>query len=78
MQSVFTLNANDLDGNVILALKQLFGSREIEITVRDTQSNSSVDETEYLLGNAANKRHLLSSLEELRTGHKQSIDSKIL
>lgn len=55
MQSVFTLNANDLDGNVILALKQLFGSREIEITVRDTQSDSSVDETEYLLGNAANK-----------------------
>ena len=62
MQSVYHLNANELDDRFLESLKVLFGDRRIEIVV------SSVDETEYLLSNPANREHLLRAIKNVEEG----------
>ena len=59
MQSVYRVNARELDDHFLENLKELFGDRDIEIVV------SSVDETEYLLGNESNRSHLVRAMKNV-------------
>ncbi len=59
MQSVYRINASELDDRFLENLKAVFGDQQIEIVV------SSVDETEYLLSNEANRSHLLRAIQNV-------------
>jgi antitoxin YefM len=59
MQTIFQMNADELDQNFLESLKTLFKNKEIEITV------SERDETEYLLRSPANRQHLLRAIREI-------------
>ncbi len=60
MQTTYRVRANELNNDLIRSLKSAYSDREIEITVNEVQ-----DETEYLLGSAANREHLLKAVADL-------------
>ena len=62
MQTVYRLNAAELDYHFFESLKRLFKDKEIEIIV------SEIDETAYLMSTAANRKHLLSAIKNLENG----------
>ena len=59
MHTVYRLNANELNGQFVEALRTLFKDKEIEIMV------SEVDETAYLLQTEANRTHLLRAVQNI-------------
>lgn len=61
MISTYRLKADELNANFIKALKNTYQHREIEIIVQDVE-----DETEYLLRSDANRKHLLTAIENVR------------
>ena len=62
MDAVFHMDASELDEAFLEGLKQTFQHRRVEIVVRET------DETDYLLRSPANRKALLSALEDLDAG----------
>jgi antitoxin YefM len=62
MQTVYRLNADELNHQFLEALQTLFKDREIEITVSD------VDETAYLLRSEANRVRLLQAVQNINDG----------
>lgn len=60
MVSTFTLRTDELNETLIETIKKLFVDKEIEIIVQDVQTD-----TDYLLKNPANKKHLLESISSL-------------
>jgi antitoxin YefM len=60
MHSVYRINTNELDPSFIDALKVTYPDKEIEIVVYE------VDETAYLLGSEANKKHLLKAIKNVK------------
>jgi len=60
VQTTYRVRANELNNDLIRSLKSAYSDREIEITVNEVQ-----DETEYLLGSAANREHLLKAVADL-------------
>ncbi len=72
MYSTYRLNANELNNNFLDGLKEMFKDKNIEITVTE------YEETEYLLGNDANKKRLLEAIDNVNS-RKNLIeaDSKI-
>jgi antitoxin YefM len=62
MDAVFHMDASELDEAFMEGLKQTFQHRRLEIVVRET------DETEYLLRSHANRRALLSAMEDVEAG----------
>jgi len=62
METVFRLKASEVDNGFLAMLKTLFKKREIEITVTDIIN----DETEFLLKNPNNRKHLLEAIEEVK------------
>jgi len=60
MQSIYRLNANDLDDRFLESLKILWGDREIEIVI------SEADETTYLMANEANQLRLLKAVSDVK------------
>jgi antitoxin YefM len=62
MDAVFHMDASELDEAFLEGLKQTFQHRRLEIVVRET------DETEYLLRSPANRRALLSAMEDVEAG----------
>jgi antitoxin YefM len=59
MQSVYRIQAKDLDDRFLENLKALWGDREIEIVV------SEADETSDLMANEANRQHLLKAIGDV-------------
>ncbi len=62
MNSVYHLNANELDEKFIQSLKALFKDKNIEIVVTE------IDETGYLLKSEVNKDRLLKAVENVAKG----------
>ncbi len=62
MQTVYHLNADDLDLNILNSIKAQFKNKEIEIHVLER------DETEYLLGSSANREALLRAVADIEAG----------
>jgi antitoxin YefM len=60
MQTVYRLNASELDNHFLESLKTLFANKEIEIIINE------LDETTYLLSNEANRKRLLEAVEAVK------------
>jgi antitoxin YefM len=60
MQISYRLNANELDNNFLESLKAAFQNKEIEIVVYES------DETTFLLQNPANRKKLLTAVENIQ------------
>ena len=61
METIFKLKATELDSKFIETIKKLFKDSEIEISIKPIQ-----DETEYLLSNPSNKKHLLDAIKDVK------------
>lgn len=59
MQTIFQVNADDLDQNFLESLKTLFKHKEIEIAVYER------GETEYLERSPANRERLLQAIQDV-------------
>jgi len=59
MQTIYQINADELDESILKSIKALFKNKEIEIIV------SERDETEYLLRSPANRERLLRAVREV-------------
>ena len=59
MQTVYQINADELDENILESIKALFKNEEIENIV------SERDETDYLLHSPANGERLLRAVREV-------------
>jgi antitoxin YefM len=62
MQATYRLFADEITGTFLAGLRDTYGNKEIEITVREVE-----DETAYLLKSEENRRHLLRGIEELQS-----------
>lgn len=58
--TTYHLKASELNHDFLEQIKEIFGDKEIEITI------SEFDETEYLLRSEVNKNRILSSVENIR------------
>ena len=74
MQCTFTLKKDELNFDFIKGLKKIFKGNVLDITVSDN-SDASNDETEYLLGNPANKKFLLEGIAEIEKGNVKKIEA---
>ena len=63
MTTVYHLTENELSSEFLKTVKSLFKNKKLTITIAE-----EIDETEYLLSNAANKKHLQKSITDLRSG----------
>jgi antitoxin YefM len=61
MQTIYQINANELDQNLLDSIKALFKHKEIEIVI------SERDETAYLLRSPANREKLYAPLKMSKT-----------
>lgn len=82
MQTVFHLNASELDANFLEALKTLFRDSDIAITVEtvsNRHSDNDEDETAFLMQNPTNRARLLEAIHNADTGNLITVDmDKIL
>ena len=62
MQTIYQLNADELDINLLESIKAQFPHKEIEIIVVER------DETEYLLSSPANREALLRAVADVEAG----------
>ncbi len=58
MQTIYQINADELDQDIVESIKALFKNKEIEIVVTER------DETAYLLRSPPNRERLLRAIEE--------------
>ena len=59
MQTIYQINANELDQSLLESIKAQFRNKEIEIVV------SERDETDYLLRSPANRERLLRAVKDV-------------
>ena len=69
MSTVYRVKASEIDGAFLEKIKATFGNKEIEIVVSELNQE---DETEYLLKSEANKKRLLTAVENIK-GHKNLV-----
>ena len=62
MQTVFRLNADELDESFLASVRAAFPHREIEIAIAE------VDETAHLLRSEGNRERLLRALSDTEAG----------
>ncbi len=62
MQTIYQLNADDLDLKIIESIKAQFTHKEIELVVFER------DETEYLQSSPANREALLRAIADVEAG----------
>ena len=70
MSTVYRVKASEIDGAFLEKIKARFGNKEIEIVVSEL---SQEDETEYLLKSEANKKILLTAVENIK-GNKNLLE----
>ena len=58
MQTIYQINADELNQDFLESIKALFKNKDIEIVVTER------DETAYLLRSPANRERLLRAIEE--------------
>ena len=63
MTTTYRLHVNELTADLIKSIKSAFKGKTVEITVSDT-----LDETEYLLANEANRKSLEKSIQQAEKG----------
>jgi biopolymer transport protein ExbD len=68
MTTTISLNANELNINLLKSLKTMFKDREITLTV-DVKD----DETDYLNRSEANRLALEKSIAQLRNGRLKTV-----
>lgn len=59
MQTIYQINADELDENLLDSIKAQFKHKEIEIVVFER------DETDYLLRSPANHKYLLRTIQDV-------------
>ncbi|CAN5320203.1 hypothetical protein BH20ACI1_BH20ACI1_30570 [soil metagenome] len=59
MQTIYQINADELDENFLDSVKAQFKHKEIEIVVFER------DETDYLLRSPANRNYLLRAIQDI-------------
>lgn len=59
MQTIYQMNADEIDENLLDSIKAQFKHKEIEIVVTER------DETAYLLRSPANREYLLRVIEDV-------------
>jgi antitoxin YefM len=59
MQTIYQINADEIDESLLRSIKALFKNKEIEIIV------SERDETAYLLRSPPNREYLLRTIEDV-------------
>lgn len=76
MQSSFTLKKSELTMDFLEGLKKMFSGTILDITVTDNAdtTETSMDETEYLLSNPVNKEILLDGIKEIEKGNVKKIE----
>ncbi len=70
MQTIYQINANELDETLLQSIKVMFKNKEIEITV------SERDETDYLMRSPANRDYLLRVIKDVENNQNLIIPSK--
>lgn len=60
MQTIYQINADELDQNIIESIKVLFINKEIEFVVTER------DETACLLRSPPNRKYLLQNIEDVK------------
>jgi hypothetical protein len=68
MTTTIELDAAELDYKLFRSLKAMYKNRKIRLII-----DSSMDETEYLLSNQANRNTLEKSIEEAKRGDKINV-----
>ncbi len=69
MAATFHIKTSELNENFFKALRMMFKSKRISITIEEEQ-----DETEYLLGSSANRKALEKSLRNVQKGKLVEVD----
>ncbi|MGD9563757.1 MAG: hypothetical protein AB7F88_17150 [Pyrinomonadaceae bacterium] len=62
MQTIYQLNADDLDVKILESIKAQFMHKEIELVVFER------DETEYLSSSSSNREALLRAIADVEAG----------
>jgi hypothetical protein len=62
MNTIFQINADELDGKFLDTLKKLFKNKKLVISVME-----DTDETTYLLQSESNSKRLFNALDEIKT-----------
>lgn len=70
MQTIYQVNADDIDQSLLESIKALFKNKDIEIVV------SERDETEYLLRSPANRERLLRAVKEVEENRNIIVPSQ--
>jgi elongation factor P hydroxylase len=68
MEAVYQLKPDELTDEFFKAVKETFKDKEVKITIEDKPQ----DETEYLLQNKENRRHLLAGIKADKEGRYSS------
>jgi hypothetical protein len=61
--TTYHINTQELNDEIITSIKAMFGKKNIEIVVSE-----AMDETEYLLKSSSNKKRILKSVKEIKSG----------
>lgn len=73
MTTIIELNANELNINLLEALKSMFQGQRIRLTV-----DVEIDETDYLNKSEANRLALEKSIAQLRSGRLKTVSMEEL
>lgn len=68
LTTTFRGDSNELSGDFLERIKAMFKGKRIEVIVTETEE---IDETEYLLSDPANRKHLLDAHD--RVGRREGL-----